>query len=198
MEFVAAVGSMIFGGGATGAAAGAGAAAAGGGSSLLTSIVQGGLTAFSAASAISQGIAAKSAARVDQLSAAAEASREKVAADDEAIRINRAIAETVGEQSLAFAAAGIDLSSGTPLAARQQARQRANEDLSTNRFNRNSRVAAWNQRALAARQRGKMAMAAGQLGALSDVGNFALDVMNRGGPAPARSDPWAGTRRVTA
>lgn len=185
MELVLAAGSFLgIGGGGT-AAAGAGAAAgaagaAAGGSSLLSTIVQGGLTAFSAAASIGAGVAARSEARVEELSASSQASQEKIAADDEAVRLNRAMAEAIGEQAVAYAAAGIDISSGTPMQARQKAKERANEDLNINRANRSAKVAAWNSRAYAARSRGKAAMASGLAGAVGDIGGYGLDVLNRG------------------
>jgi hypothetical protein len=183
MELVLTLGSQLLGAvGIGGTAAAGGAAAAAGGSSLLSTIVQGGLTAFSAAAAIGQGVAGKSEARVEELNAAAGASREKVSGEDEAMRINRALAESIGEQAVAFAAAGIDLSSGTPLQAKDTARQRANEDLNINRANTSAKVAAWNSRAYAARARGRAAMASGIAGAVGDIGGYGLDVINRGGP----------------
>ncbi|RWE91348.1 hypothetical protein [Mesorhizobium sp.] len=183
MELVITLGSQLLGAvGVTGATAGGAAAGAAGGSSLLSTIVQGGLTAFSAAAGIAQGVAGQSAAKVDELNAAAGADREKIAGEDEALRINRALAESIGEQAVAFAAAGIDLSSGTPLQARQTARQRANEDLNINRSNTSTNVAAWNSRAYAARARGRAAMASGVAGAIGDIGGFGLDVIDRGGP----------------
>lgn len=193
MELVLAVGSALgIGGTATTAAtavvpgiAGASTivpAAAASGGSLMTSILQGTLTAFSAASAIGQGIAARSEGEVEAAGAAAQASREKIAADDEAVRINRALAEVIGEQSIAYAAAGIELGSGTPARAREEAKRRANEDLNINRSNRNAKVAAWNQRAFAARSRGEMAQRTGALNAGAALAQYGLDVANRGGP----------------
>jgi hypothetical protein len=187
MELIGFVGAMFGVGGGTAAAgtaaagtAAAGAGAAAGGSSLLATIVQGGLTAFSAASALAGGVAAKSEAKIEEISAGAAASREKIAAEDEAVRINRAMAEAVGSQAVAYAAAGIDLSSGTPAMAKQEARRRANEDFTTNRSNRNYRVAQWNQRAMAARRRGQAAYATGIASAVGDLGGYAVDVINRG------------------
>lgn len=184
-----------------GAALGIGGGAAPGGSSLLLSIAQGTLTAFSAASSIGAGLAARSDARVEELGIAAQASRDKIAADDEAVRINRAMAQTVGDQAAAFAAAGIALGSGTPTQARQEARRQANEDFAMNRSNRNANAAAWAQRGYAARRRGENAFAAGVTGAIGDVAGFAVDTLNRGGPtakqagrASRRGDPWAGLR----
>jgi len=182
MELVVSLASTLFGSGTAAASATATGATAAGGSSLLSTIVQGGLTAFSAAASIAQGVAGKSEAKVEELNAAAGADREKLAGEDEALRINRALAESIGEQAVAFAAAGIDLSSGTPAQARETAQKRANEDLNINRSNTDTKVAAWNSRAYAARARGKAAMASGIVGAIGDVGNFAMDVADRGGP----------------
>lgn len=156
------------------------------GGSLMQSILQGTLTAFSAASSIGQGIAARGEARLEELGAAAQASREKIAADDEATRINRALAEVIGEQSIAYAAAGIELGSGTPVQAREEARRRANEDLNINRSNRNAKVAQWNQRAWAARSRGQNAFLAGLMNAGMDLASYGLDLVNRGGPMQPR------------
>lgn len=181
MEMATALLSMVGIGGA--GATGAGVA---GGSSFMTSILQGTLTAFKAAASIGQGMAARNEARIEELGAAAQASREKIAADDEATRISRALAETIGEQSIAYAAAGIDLGSGTPAQARAEAQKRANEDLSINRSNRNAKVAAWNQRALAARSRGRSAMMAGFMNGGADIAGFGLDLADRGGPFKPR------------
>lgn len=161
-------------------------ATAASGGSLMQSILQGTLTAFSAASSIGQGIAARDAARMEELGAAAQASRDKIAADDEAMRINRALAEVIGEQSVAYAAAGIELGSGTPVQARQEARRRANEDLNINRSNRNAKVAQWNQRALAARSRGQNAFLTGLMNAGADLASYGLNLVNRGGPMQPR------------
>ena len=182
MELALSLAASLGIGGGTAAAGAAGVAGAAGGSSLLLNIAQGTLTAFSAAASIGAGFAAKGQARIEEISAGMEADREKIAADDEAIRINRAAAEVIGDQAAAYAAGGVDLSSGTPVVARQKARERANEDLQVNRANRNAAVAAWNQRALAARARGNAAVAQGFVGAATDIAGFGMDVAKRGGP----------------
>jgi hypothetical protein len=217
MEVVGALGAALgIGGGSAAAAAGTAASVGsiaatvgsviGIGSSIVGMIAQGAMTAYQAAAAMRQGQAAAHEARIEEINASLQASRDKVAAEDEALRINRALAETIGDQAVAYAAAGISLGSGTPVEARREARRRANEDLSISRSNQASRTAAWGQRVWAARARAANAMASARDQAVGAWGDFAIDTLNRGlpqlataiGGARGRSrggvDPWDGLR----
>jgi hypothetical protein len=152
------------------------------GQSVLGTIAQGRLTSYAAAARMRQGETEATEARIEELNAASQANRDKIAAEDEATRINRVLAATVAEQAAAYASGGVSIGSGTPQQARRDAQRTANEDLTVNRGNANAKVTAWGQRAWAARMRAGNAMTAAREDVRGMWGNFALDTLNRGIP----------------
>jgi len=169
MELAASFIGSIFGGG--GAAAGAGAAATGAGATAasglsLASLLQGTATVFGAVSALNAGKADAEAAEL----AAQDAEREKPLETLQGINrragIKQKMMEQVGEQDVAYAASGVDLSFGTPTAARKEAFRNADLEWTSDVGTEQTRVARLDERAANYRKRAKRARSAAAIDAL--------------------------------
>jgi len=159
----------LFGGG--GAAAGAGAAATGAGAAAaggfsLSTLLQGTATVFGIMSSLNAG---KADAEGYEL-AAQDAEREKPLETLQGINrragIKQKMMAQVGEQDVAYAASGVDLSFGTPNAARQDAFRNADLELTSDVGTEQTRVARLDERAANYRKRAKRARSAAAIDAV--------------------------------
>lgn len=156
-ELIGGLFAGLFGGGAAAATtAGAVGGAVGGASGL--SALSGLGTVFSAVATIGSGIAANNAAK-------AEAAQQEFAAKDEFIEgketsaaLRLELARTVANQSVAFAAGGVDLGSVSVEQAARQATADAEKELSIGSNQALSRSMARRRAAANARARGKAAL----------------------------------------
>ncbi len=169
----AAIGALFGGGGAaaattaagTGAAVGTGVGAATSGMSLAT-LLQGTATVFGAISALNAG---KADAEAFEL-AAQDAEREKPLETLQGINrragIKQKMMEQIGEQDVAYAASGVDLSFGTPTEARRDAFRNADLELTSDVGTEQTRVARLDERAANYRKRAKRARSAAAIDAI--------------------------------
>lgn len=169
----ASVGSTIAGAaGATGAAAGAG--------STIASILQGSATLFSVLGGI--GAANQEAGALEL--AAGDAEREKALETLQGVErrtsIKRAMMDSIGEQAVAYATSGVDLSFGTPSQARKEAFREADLGLETASGTELTRVARLDERAANYRSRAKATRRAGLLTGLGKGALGAANILARG------------------
>lgn len=171
-EFVVGLGAAL-------SKAGAAAATAVSSSSALT-ILQGGLTLAGALGSIAAGGAQAEALR-------GEAGAERLAANDamirgqeEAARLKRDLLDTVSRQSVAYAAGGVELSSGSVQTARRRASEDAERELG---FARNDALRASLSHRHNARmldRRARSARYASLSRGLGQIGGFAMQAAQRG------------------
>lgn len=171
MQAAAGFFTSLFGGGAaaTGAAA-TGAAATGAAVSSgisLSTILQGGATVLGMVNAINAGKADAEAYNL----AAQDAEREKPLETLQGIQrradIKRATMQQVGEQDVAFAASGVDLSFGTPAEARSQAFRQEDLGITTSNGTELTRQARLDERVANYKRMAKRAQSRGVMDALS-------------------------------
>lgn len=151
------------GGGAAagGAAATAGAAASG----LSMSSVLGGLaTVGTVLTSLASANAQADAYRTQAWNTEMEKGQEEIQAMQRGTQFKRELARVLGENDVAYAGAGIDISGGEAAGGRATAQQRAAEEVSIERANTNTRLATYDARAGALRS---MAARTQSLGAVS-------------------------------
>lgn len=174
-------GSAAAGSAAAGAAS-AGTAAAGVATtgSTIASILQGTATALSVFAGIG---AANQEADALEL-AAGDAEREKALETLQGIErrtsIKRSMMEAIGEQNVATAASGVDLSFGTPGQARREAYREADLGLETANGTEQSRVSRLTERAANYRSRARSTRRAGLLTGLGQGLGGASNILLRG------------------
>lgn len=161
-------------------AAGATAAAAGAAGSTLLGFAQGTVTAFSMLSTIGQGIALKQQSRAEAQLVEAEARVDKVTGMDEANLIRRRLAEAIGQQQVAYAAAGVQLGTGSPAVMQGDSEAAATRDITRTLSNSQIRQIGLLNRASALRARGKSYMAQSILKAAATGTDFLVDLRARG------------------
>lgn len=170
-------GTAASAGGAAAAGGAAGGAAAGGLSA--STLISGAATGFQALSALSQG--ERRAQRLESRSRreTIKAKQAEVEGLQQQNQITARLLDTLAAQEAAFAASGIDISSGTAESGREESREQASRRLSTarsnKRLNRLSRRARSRSLLLAAGN----ARAAGATEAIGDVASFGLNEANR-------------------
>ncbi len=165
----------------TGGPVGIGAySTAGAASSQLLSIGQGATTAFSMMAKIGQGITTKKQANAAADLEVANAEMEITEGQEEKNRIRRRFAEVLGEQNVAFAAAGLRVGEGQSRAVATQTGKRANRDLSRAEINSKLRVSNRLANAAALRKRGGTALSQSIIKSLQTGANTYLDIKNRG------------------
>lgn len=108
------------------------------------------------------------------------AKQEEIKGLEEANEIKRDVARAIASSNARGAASGIDVSSGSPVKASQEALRDANNALSTAGTNAKLRAETERARAQIARQRGRNAVRSGNARAVSILGNFASDQADRG------------------
>lgn len=168
---LAKIGGLLTGGG--GAAAGAASAGLSGGQ-ILTS-------AISAIATIGSGMAAMQAANEQAVQTELQAGQDQVETVQRQTQMKRALLQTLGENEVAFAAAGIDIGSGGIAdATRASNVKRATEELSIDRRDADFRSSMFKMRASGIRRQGKSAMGGALLTAVGRMANTALDMSQRG------------------
>ncbi|NDV87039.1 hypothetical protein GTW51_10030 [Aurantimonas aggregata] len=178
--------SLIGGGSAATVPAAAGTTAAGTAAatattgSTIASILQGTATALS----VFAGIGAAN-TEADALEmAAGDAEREKALETLQGVErrtsIKRAMMDAIGEQNVATAASGVDLSFGTPSQARREAFREADLGIETANGTEQTRVSRLTERAANYRSRAKSTRRAGLLTDLGQGAEGASNILLRG------------------
>jgi hypothetical protein len=173
-------GSLFTGGAAAGAAAGAGAVASTGMGSLGMTLLQGVGTAFTALSAISAGKAQADQLKVQAQEEKFKAQDEKIKGEQNAAKLNKELALTLQRQQVAFAAAGVDLSSQAVEASAAQATKDAERELDYNVYDTIRTSQAHFRQARNLRISAKNAVAQGYMNAFGEIVGFGQDVLARG------------------
>lgn len=181
---IAKVGGLLFGGG--GAAAGATSAGLGGASTLLS--------ALQAVGTIAGGLAAAGASKDMAAQTELQAGQEKVESTQRQTQMKRSLLSVLGENDVAFAAAGIDISGGIAQQARQTANRRAADELTIDRRDSDFRRALLKMRAQGYRKQAKAQIGGALLSAAGGMINTGLNSAGRGGSLSSVADPWAGMR----
>lgn len=174
MTEIAAAFAGLFGGGAaaTGAAAGAattGAAAAGGAAASgfsLAKLLSGTATVFSMFGSMAAGEADAEAAELAAVDAEREKPLETLQGINRRAGIKQEMMDRIGQQDVAYAASGTDLSFGTPGQARRDAFREGDTALSIDAGTEQTRVARLDERAANYRKRAKRARASGMFEAI--------------------------------
>lgn len=177
--FSAGAGTAATGTAAAGTAA-AGTAAAATTGSTIASILQGTATALS----VFAGIGAAN-TEADALEmAAGDAEREKALETLQGVErrssIKRAMMDAIGEQNVATAASGVDLSFGTPGQARREAFREADLGIETANATEQTRVSRLTERAANYHSRAKSTRRAGLLTGLGKGAEGASNILLRG------------------
>jgi|GEM_PF-1811966 hypothetical protein len=161
---------------ATTAAAGIGAA-----SSSALSILQGVATAVSALGAIGGGLSAANASNEAATATELQAGQEQLASEQRSLTMKRELMKVLGENDVAFAAAGIDVGSGgIAEQTRTRAKQDAATDININRSQDEYRRALMQARARGLRRRGGEQVFSGLLSAVGTGVNYGMDLAGRG------------------
>lgn len=179
------VGSALTGGTATAAAT-----TATSGISLST-ILQGGFTALSAASSIMAGAAEADRLQAEAVDAEAAVPLVNLQGINRRASIKAAMADAIASQNTAYAASGVDLSFGTPARARADAYREADLGLTTDAATQDLRTMRLNQRATSYRRAAARAGISGLLDGLGTAYKGFSSIAGRGAPRP---DAWRGLR----
>lgn len=137
-------------------------------------------TGFGIFSALAGGQAANDISESEARLAEFNAKQEEIRGLEESNAIKKDVAQAIASANARGAASGIDISSGSPVKASQEALRDANDALSTAGTNAKIRAETDRVRAQISRQRGRNAIRAGQGRAVSILGNFADGQFDRG------------------
>lgn len=165
-----------------GAAAGtAGAAAAGGGlGSTALTILQG----FAGATSLLAGLNASNqeadALIAKSTEATTEAIREEAAGAKRVTELKREMLKVMGENDVAFAAGGVDISAGVAADTRAETRKRGSREITIDRADTDAKAAALRARALGYRRAARSRREGGVLGAIAGGAKLGFDIANRG------------------
>lgn len=182
---IAKVGGLL-GIGSGGAAAGATSAGLGGASTLLS--------ALQAVGTIAGGLTAASASKDMAAQTELQAGQEKVESTQRQTQMKRSLLSVLGENDVAFAAAGIDISGGIAQQARQTASQRATEEITIDRRDSDFRRAMLKMRAQGYRKQASSQIGGALLSAAGGMISTGFNGAGRGGSLASAADPWAGMR----
>lgn len=166
MELAASFVTSIFGGGATAAGATAGAAAtataapAAAGFSL-SSLLQGTATVLGMVQSINAGKADEEAANAAADDAAREIPLETLQGITRRTALKKEMMDSVGQQDVAYAASGVDLSFGTPSRARSEAFRQADLGLTSDVGTEQTRIGRLQEREAEYRKRARRARQSG-------------------------------------
>ena len=154
-------GTAAAGAGAAGASAAAGAGAAASTGFSLSSLLQGTATVFGMVNAINAGNADAEALNSAADDAAREVPLETLQGITRRTSIKREMMDRIGQQDVAFAASGVDLSFGTPGQARAEAFRQGDLVLNVDNGTEQTRVARLNERNAEYRKRASRAKKSG-------------------------------------
>ena len=171
MELAASFVTSIFGGGTAAAAGTAGTVGAVGGGVAsgfsLSSLLQGTATVFGMVNAINAGKADAEALNSAADDAAREVPLETLQGITRRSSIKQEMMDRVGQQDVAFAASGVDLSFGTPGQARKEAFRQGDLGINVDNGTEQTRVARLNEREAEYRKRASRAKKSGIFDALT-------------------------------
>lgn len=179
-ELVAGLFAPAAAAGGAAAAGTAGAAAGLFGSSGALSILEGVTGVFGALSAIGRGQAQSTAYKMQAQQAEFDAGQEQVAGVQRESKLKRELLKTLGQNDVAFAASGIDIGTGIAADARQNAEQRASDEISIDRDTVDARIAMQRAKALGYLNLASDASSAGLFDALGIAGKTGLRLAGRG------------------
>lgn len=182
MQLALAAVGKVFGGlglsGAAGSAAGATATATAGSGAL------GALQGFTTLLKVVGGIgAAAASARADNAAADQadlQAGQEQLAGEQRKTKMSRELARVLGNNQVAYAAAGIDLSQGVAAENAANAKQRAASEISIDQQDTEFRRALYRMRATGLRDRARSTKGGALLGAIGDVAGYGMSLAERG------------------
>ncbi|MEO4045238.1 hypothetical protein AAFN47_26905 [Hoeflea sp. CAU 1731] len=166
---VAALGSVLTGGGAMAGAA----------STALT-VLQGVGTVVSVLGTLGAGAAAAAQANAQADVAMLEAGQEQNQQIHRSIQMKQELARVLGENDVAFAAAGIDVSGGIAASAATTAKKRAAQEISIDRRDSEFRKSVLGSQARNLRKKASATQGGALLGAIGSVADFGIDLVDRG------------------
>ncbi len=174
--------SALFGGGGGAAATTAAAAAAVPVSSgiSLASILQGTATVLGVVSSVAAGNAQGDALEMQAADAEAEQPLENLQGIERRSSLKRAMVDQLGQQDVAYAASGVDLSFGTARAARKDAYREADRALTADVGTQQTRVARLSERAANYRSSAKRARRAGLVNGVVGAAQGLSSIVERG------------------
>ncbi|MEP1571583.1 MULTISPECIES: hypothetical protein [Stappiaceae] len=179
----AALGSLFGGGGAAagaGAAAAGTAAAAGGFGSTALTVLQGVTATISALGQIGAGNAAAQASEDEAIRADLQAGQEKVDATNQQTQMKQELMRILGENEVAAANAGIDISAGIAQQANSATKRDAQTNLTVSRNDQEFQSALFRLRAKGLRRKADSQRQAGLLNAFGTAAGFGIDLFERG------------------
>lgn len=181
---LAAVGKVFAGLGLSGAAGGAAGAAGAATTTAAGSGALGALQGFTTVLKVLGGIgAAAASARADNAAAdqaELQAGQEQLAGEQRKTKMSRELARVLGNNQVAYAAAGIDLSQGIAAENAANAKQRAASEISIDQQDTEFRRALYRMRATGLRDRARSTKGGALIGALGDIGGFGISLAERG------------------
>lgn len=169
---------------------GGGAAASSGGLGLAQTLT----SVLSAIGTVGAGVAGAQASRDEADQADLQSGQEQVQDLQRQTKMKRTLLQVLGENDVAFASAGIDISGGIAQQSRQTASQRAVDELTIDRRDSDFRRALLKMRAQGLRRKASSQIGGALIGAATGVLNTGIDLAGRGSGAAADGDPWAGLR----
>lgn len=177
-----AIGSLFAGGGAGAAATGAATAAtaAGGFGSTALTVLQGVSAGIAALGQIGAANAAADASEDEALRADLQAGQEKVDATNQQTQMKRELMRILGDNEVAAANAGIDISAGIAPKANAAATRDAQTNLTVSRNDQEFRSSLFRIRANQFRKKADSQRQAGLLSALGTFADFSIDLYQRG------------------
>lgn len=157
-----------------------GVAAAAGVGSTVWNILQGLTTAAGALGAISAAQSDSTQAFSNAIQSDLEAGQSQVATEQQASSLKRELAKVLGENDVAIAASGIDLSGGIAESTRADAKRQTADQLSISRQDDDMRRALLKARANGYRAQSASYESGGLLKALGAAAGFGTDILQRG------------------
>ncbi|MGI8390215.1 hypothetical protein [Brucella anthropi] len=175
-KVAAGLGLSSAGAAATGATAATTTAA---GSGALTAL-QGFSTALQVLGGLGAGAAAARATNQQADQADLEAGQEQLAGTQRQNKMRRELARVLGQNEVAYSAAGIDLTQGVAADSAARAKQQAASEISIDQQDTDFRRSLYRMRAQGLRQRARSERGGALLGALVPVAQYGISVAERG------------------
>jgi hypothetical protein len=137
-------------------------------------------TLLSAVGTIGAGLSSAQASRDQADQAELTAGQEQVAGQQRQLQMKRALLQTLGENDVAYAAAGIDISGGIAQSTAAEAKKRAASELSIDREDSDFRSALYRMRARGLRRQAGSQVGGALISALGGIANAGIDLDYRG------------------